>query len=93
MENKIYRSSQGAINLAKLTRLYPAVVVDMHGERAEMSLEWAELYGERVKLCAYVLVFDFTPPKEEKKERIVLEFATKEALLEEMQEVARFFHD
>ncbi|MDD2567548.1 MAG: hypothetical protein PHI89_02980 [Thiovulaceae bacterium] len=92
MQNKNYLSSQGAIDLTKLTRLYPAVVVDMHGERAEMSLEWAELYGDKVTLCAYVLVFDFTPPKEEKKERIVLEFATKEALMNEMQEVAKFFH-
>lgn len=85
----IYNSKEGEIDLTKLTRLYPAVVVDMQGEVAEMSLEWEEIYGEKVKIVSWVLVFDFTPPHEEKKERIVLNFETKEALIAEIQKVAQ----
>ena len=85
----IYSSKEGAIDLAKLTRLYPAVVVDMQGERAEMSLEWMDLYGDKVKLVHYVLVFDATPAGEEQRIRTVLTFETKEALIEEMNKVAK----
>lgn len=87
----IYRSIAGDIDLTKLTRLYPAVVVDMQGEVAEMSLEWADLYGDKVKLLRYVLVFDFTVPGADEKVRTVLEFETKDELIAIMQEVAQFF--
>ena len=88
----IYKSRKGDLDLSKATRLYPAVIVEMHGEIAEMSLEWGELYGDRVKIVNYVLVFDFTPLHEDVKERTVLEFETKEALVAEMQEVAKLFN-
>lgn len=87
----IYKSSVGDLDLSKLTRLYPAVVVDMHGEVAEMSLEWTELYSEKVKLKSYVLIFDFTPINAETKERVTLEFKTKDELMAVMQEVSQFF--
>ncbi|MDY0117309.1 MAG: hypothetical protein RBR59_07025 [Sulfurimonadaceae bacterium] len=87
----IYQSSKGAIDLSRLTRLYPAVLVSMQGEVAEMSLEWTELYGDKVEILSYILVFDFTPLKEEQKERTVLEFVSREALTVVMQEVAQFF--
>ena len=87
----IYNSTIGPIELSTLTRLYPAVVVDMHGEVAEMSLEWTELYGDKVKLLRYILVFDYTKPGEDIKNKKVLEFATKEALMMSMQEVAQLF--
>lgn len=87
----IYESKKGSLDLSKVTRLYPAVVVDMHGEVAEMSLEWEELYGAKVKIIHYVLVFDFTPLNEDVKDRITLIFATKDELIAEMQEVAKFF--
>ena len=90
--NMIYKSKDGDINLKKITRLYPAVVVDMQGEVAEMSLEWADLYGDKVKLVSYVLVFDYTPLNEDKKDRKVLNFETKDELISVMQEVAKFFH-
>jgi hypothetical protein len=79
------------ISLENLTRLYGAVVIDMQGEVAEMSLEWYELYGEKVKLINYVLVFDYTPPGENVRDKKVLEFATQDELIEEMQRVAQFF--
>lgn len=89
----IYKSTLGDLDLSKITRLYPAVVVDLNGEIAEMSLEWAELYGEKVKLSSYVLVFDFTPANEEKKNRTILEFKTKDELISAMQEVSQFFQN
>jgi len=88
----IYKTDQGDVELERLTRLYPAVVVDMQGEVAEMSLEWEELYGDKVKIVHYVLVFDFTPPHEDVRDRIVLTFDSKEALIAEINEVAKYLH-
>ena len=88
----IYKSNQGDLDLDKVTRLYPAGVVDMQGEVAEMSLEWIDLYGEKVKVLHFVLVFDFTPPGEEERDRVVFVHKTKEALLDHMQEVAQLFN-
>ena len=86
----IYKSKEGDLDLTKVTRLYPAVVVDMQGEVAEMSLEWEELYGDKVKIVHYVLVFDFTPLSEDVRDRTVLVYETREALLEEIQKVAPY---
>ena len=87
----IYKSKDGDISLQNLTRLYSAVVIDMQGEVAEMSLEWFDLYGEKVKLLNFVLVFDYTPAGEDIRDKKVLEFETKEELIEVMSEVAEFF--
>ena len=86
----IYKSKEGDLDLTKVTRLYPAVVVEMQGQRAEMSLEWCEMYEGRVKIVHYVLIFDFTPLNEDVKDRTTLVFETKEALIEEIQEVAKY---
>lgn len=88
----IYNSKAGEIDLTKLVRLYPAVVVDMQGEVAEMSLEWIELYADKVKVVHYVLVFDSTQRGDEEKTRVVLTYETKEELMQEMQEVAKLFN-
>jgi hypothetical protein len=93
MKNMIYKSKIGNIDLSKVTRLYPAAVVDAHGEVAEMSLEWADMNGEKVKITAFVLVFDFTPLQEQLRDKKELRFETKEELIETMQEVAQFFQD
>ena len=85
----IYKSKEGDLDLSKTTRLYPAVVVDMQGEVAEMSLEWEELYGDKVKIVHYVLVFDFTPLNEDVKDRTTLIFDSRQALIDEIQEVAK----
>ncbi len=87
----IYKSKDGEISLEKLTRLYGAVVIDMQGEIAEMSLEWFDLYGDKVKFINYVLVFDYTPPGENVRNKKVLEFSTKDELILTMQEVAQLF--
>jgi len=88
-----YTFEDKEISLEKLTRLYGAVVIDMQGEVAEMSLEWFDLYGDKVKLLHYALVFDYTPPGENQRDKTVLEFKTKEELLKVMQEVAQFFQN
>ena len=87
----IYKSKDGDISLEKLIRLYGAVVIDMQGEIAEMSLEWFDLYGDKVKLLEYVLVFDYTPPGEDVRDKKVLKYKTKEELIATMSEVAEFF--
>ena len=43
----IYKSKAGDIDLSKITRLYPAAIVDMYGEVAETSLEWADMNGDK----------------------------------------------
>jgi len=87
----IYKSKDGDIDLSKITRLYPAAVIDMYGERAEMSLEWMEDNASKVKLVHYVLVFDFTPLNEEVKNKQTLVFDSREELIIAMTEVAKFF--
>ena len=50
----IYDTKIGEIDLSKLTRLYAAALIEAGGEQAEMSLEWMDMSGDRVKLgiCA-----------------------------------------
>jgi len=87
----IYKSKEGDLDLDKITRLYPAVVIEMQGEMAEMSLEWMDMNEGKVNIVHYVLVFDFTPLNEDVKDRTTLIFQTKDELINEMQEVAKFF--
>jgi len=92
----IYKSKEGDLDLSKITRLYPAVVVDMQGEVAEMSLEWIDMNQEvlesgKIKVVHYVLVFDFTPLNKDVKERTTLTYESREELMDEIQVVAKFF--
>ena len=87
----IYNSKDGDIDLSKITRLYPAAVIEMYGEVAEMSLEWMDSNADKVKLLHYVLVFDFTPLNVEVKEKKTLTYETKDELIVAMTEVAKFF--
>ncbi len=89
----IYKSKEGDIDLSKIIRLYPAAVIEMYGEVAEMSLEWMEDNGDKVKLVHYVLVFDSTPHGEEEKVRTVLTFSSRDELMICINEVAQFFDD
>jgi len=91
MQNMIYKSKEGDLDLSKITRLYPAVVVEMQGEVAEMSLEWMDMNEGKVSIVHYVLVFDFTPLNEDVKDRVTLVYKTREELIQTIQEVAQFF--
>lgn len=89
----IYKSKMGDLDLSQVTRLYPAGVVDMHGEVAEMSLEWIDMSGDKVKIKGFVLVFEFPPITEDVRNKVVLEFETKDELLDVMSEVAQLFQN
>lgn len=93
MKNMIYKSEIGDIDLSKVTKLYPAAVVNAHGEVAEMSLEWADMNGDKVEITSYVLVFDFTLPKQDIRDKKELHFKTKDELIISMQEVSQFFQN
>jgi 5S rRNA maturation endonuclease (ribonuclease M5) len=77
------------IDLAKITRLYPAALIHAGGESASVSLEWAELKSEQITLEAYQLICDFDPVGEVPLNRVELRFETKEGLFRVMQEMAK----
>ena len=89
----IYNSKIGEIELSKVTRLYPAAVVHVDGEVAQMSLEWADMNVDRVNITSYVLVFDFTHSGEKIRDKKEVYFETKDELFLAMQEVAQFFQE
>lgn len=83
-----YEAQGHTVDLSKITRLYPAARVDVAGESAQVSLEWAELKKDTVPVSAYLLVFDVDPLGEAPLNRIELVYGTKEELIEAMNEVA-----
>lgn len=89
----IYKTDVGDIDLSKVIRLYPAVVIESGGDVAQMSLEWAELNMDKVNVLSYVLVFDFTQPAQSEREKKELHFASKDELIEAINEVAQFFQN
>jgi len=86
----IYNSKIGEIDLEKVTRLYPAGVVNIDGEVAEMSLQWCEMNGDKVNITHYVLVFDFTLANEKIRNKKELKFDTLNELMQTMKEVSKF---
>ncbi|MBV5321858.1 MAG: hypothetical protein JZU62_09230 [Sulfuricurvum sp.] len=84
----IFEMSDMQIDLAKITRLYPAALIYAAGERASVSLEWAELKADQITLEAYVLICDFDPIGEVPINRVELRYETKEELFEVMQTIA-----
>jgi len=89
----IYKYQNKEIDLTKVKRLYPAALIELDGEMAEMSLEWIEMNEDKVHLHNYILVFDFTLPDEEQITKTVLKFQTKDELIKIMTEVAQFFNE
>jgi hypothetical protein len=87
----MYEAQGLTLDLSKITRLYPAAIVEGGGAEAQVSLEWAEMKKDEVKIGEYVLVFDFDPPGQSPENRQILHFATKEELVAVMQEVAAIF--
>ena len=86
----IYNSKIGEIDLEKVTRLYPAGVVNIDGEIAQMSLQWCEMNGDKVNITHYVLVFDFTLANEKIRNKKELKFDTLNELMQTMKEVSQF---
>ncbi|MDD5716280.1 MAG: hypothetical protein PHW64_00625 [Sulfuricurvum sp.] len=77
------------IDLAKITRIYPAAMIVAGGERASVSLEWAEMKANQITLETYVLICDFDPVGEVPVNRVELRYQTKEELFHAMQEIAQ----
>jgi hypothetical protein len=90
-EKMLYNAQGLTLDLSKITRLYPAAIVEGAGAEAQVSLEWAEMKKEEVRIAEYVLVFDFDPPGEAPVQRQMLHFGTKEALFETMQTLSDIF--
>lgn len=84
-----YEKCGQKINLSTVTRMYPAALISAGGERASVSLEWAELKADLITLEAYVLICDFDPIGEVPINRIELRFETKDELFVSMEEIAR----
>jgi hypothetical protein len=84
----IYTHKEQAIDLSKVTRLYPAALISAGGERASVSLEWAEMKKEQILLEAYVLICDFDPVGEVPINRVELRFESKEELFDAMNEIS-----
>lgn len=88
----IYTSQDKSVDLSKITRLYPAVRLGEEAEYAQMSLEWTEtLKPKDMAIDAYLLVFDIDPLEDIPKNRIELEFNTKDELIQAMVDVAKYF--
>ncbi len=84
----IYNKQNREIDLSKITRLYPAVLVKLGKEVAQVSLEWANSKADDIEILGFVLVFDIDPMHEIPENRIELNFDTIEELFAIMGEVA-----
>jgi len=88
----IYSYKNEEYDLTKVTRLYPAAIVEVPGEEgAQVSLEWADMKKDVVTIAYYVLVFDFDPVGELPTNRKELVCTTKDELFGVMQEVNVYF--
>ena len=88
----IFESQGKQIDLTQITRLYPAATVDVQGELAQVSLEWAKMEKKQVvPIHSYVLIFDIDPLGEVPNNRIELIYESEDKLIEAMKEVARYF--
>jgi len=88
----IYKYADEEYDLTKVTRLYPAAIVEIPGEEgAQVSLEWAELKKDVVTISYFVLVFDFDPVGEVPTNRKELICKSKDELFAVMNEVNVYF--
>jgi hypothetical protein len=85
----IYESQGLSIDLSRLTRLYPAVIIKVAGDETQVSLEWAELKADVVSIRHYILVFDVDPLGDIPKNRVILYYENRHELDCAMQEVAQ----
>jgi len=88
----IYTYKNEEYDLTKVTRLYPAAIVEVPGgDTAQVSLEWAEMKADKVSIARYVLVFDFDPVGEVPTNRKELVCESQNELFGVMQEVNVYF--
>ncbi|NOQ30738.1 MAG: hypothetical protein GQ570_06415 [Helicobacteraceae bacterium] len=87
----IFKTATQEIDLSKITRVFPSAIVIDEGDRVQVSLEWIEEKKDKVKLECYSLVFDFDLVGEEIRNRVEVDFETKDELISAMQEVANLY--
>ena len=88
----IYEYKNETYDLTKVTRLYPAAIVEVPGgDTAQVSLEWADMKKDKIEVPYYVLVFDFDPLGEVPTNRKELKCESKDELFAVMQEVNAYF--
>ena len=84
-------------DLIEVTRMYPAVRIEFQEfekvEYTEVSIEWAELKEDKLKIVDFVLVLDFDQIGEEIKNRKRVYFDTKEELLQSLYELHSLFQE
>lgn len=76
------------VDLSKLTRIYPAVLINAGGEFATVSLEWAEMKADRIEIQSYVLVCDIDPIGEVPVNRVEFHYPDKGELFEAIETVS-----
>lgn len=89
MSTELWYEQDGfKVDLRALTRIYPAALISAGGERASVSLEWAESKKEQITLEAYVLICDTDPIGEVPVNRVELRYESKEQLFAAMNEIS-----
>ncbi len=76
------------IDISKITRIFPAVMVHLHGESALVSIEWAESKSDKIEIDCYVLALDTDPIGEVPINRTELKFDSKDELFEAINIIA-----
>jgi hypothetical protein len=84
----MFKKGDQEIDVTTITRLYPAALIHAGGESASVSLEWAELKADQIRVETYLLVCDVDPIGEVPLHRVEFRYALKEELFEAMQEIA-----
>ncbi len=87
-DTQIFTVGEQSVDLAKVTRIYPAALIHAGGESASVSLEWAELKASQITLEGYVLICDFDPVGEVPLHRVEFRFETKEELFGVIGEIS-----
>jgi len=72
------------IELSRVFRIYPAVLIEYQNEQTEMSLEWIEQNSEKVKIITFLLVFDYD---KNRTEQIKIEFENQKDLIQAINEI------
>lgn len=85
----IHKIKDITLDLSKLKNVYPASVVEYNSQISEMSLEWTDMNEGKVKVLRYILVFDFIPQEEDKRDTTTIDFDTKDELIQEMIKVSK----
>jgi len=72
------------IDISRVFRIYPAVLIEYQNEQTEMSLEWIEQNSEKVKVITFLLVFDYD---KNRTEQVKIEFENQKDVIKAINEI------